>query len=102
MYVPTLDHNHLTSATASCVLSNLLGFNLLGLAFSNTKKNMHVLELCDNLDNKIIETVNFIVIKIMNFYYRDNIKFLDITAYFTKTNLRNNYKPRHAHTYVFH
>ena len=61
-----------------------------------------LIELCDNLDNKIIETVNFIVIKIMNFYYRDNSKFLDITVYFTKTNLRNNYKPRHAHTYVFH
>ena len=48
--------------------------------------NIFKLELCDNLDNKIIETVNFIVIKIMNFYYRDNSKFLDITVYFTKTN----------------
>ena len=38
-----------------------------------------LVELCDNLDNKIIETVNFIVIKIMNFYYRDNSKFLFIS-----------------------
>ena len=44
------------------------------------------IELCDNLDNKIIETINFIVIKIIVFYYRDNSKFLGITAYYTKTN----------------
>ena len=35
--------------------------------------------LCDNLDNKIIEIINFIKIKIIVFYYRDNSKFLDIT-----------------------
>ena len=45
-----------------------------------------MVELCDNLDNKIIETINFIVIKIMVFYYRDNGKFLNITVYYAKTN----------------
>ena len=44
------------------------------------------LELCDNLDNKIIETINFIMIKIIAFYYRNNNKFLDISVYYTKTN----------------
>ena len=38
----------------------------------------------DNLDNKIIKIINFIKIKIMVFYYRDNSKFLDITVYYTK------------------
>ena len=42
------------------------------------------LELCDDLDNKIIEIINFIMIKIIVFYYRDNSKILDITVYYTK------------------
>ena len=42
------------------------------------------LELCDNLDNKIIELINFIKIKIIVFDYHDNSKFLDITMYYTK------------------
>ena len=49
------------------------------------KQNLlSLVELCDNLDNKIIEIINFIKIKIMVFYYRDNSKFLDITVYYTK------------------
>ena len=49
-----------------------------------TKYFGFTVELCDNLDNKIIKIINFIKIKIMVFYYRDNSKFLDITVYYTK------------------
>ena len=55
------------------------------------------LELCDNLDNKIIEPKNFIMIKIIVFYYRDNSKFLDITVYYTYISAWSKYEIRHAH-----
>ena len=58
-----------------------------------------LLELCDNLDNKIIKTINFIVIKIIIFYYRDNSKFLDITQK-EYISTRSNYRTRHA--YICH
>ena len=57
----------------------------LSMQFS-TNQWLYKVELCDNLNIKIIESINFIVIKIIVFYYCDNSKFLDITVYYTKTN----------------
>ena len=49
-------------------------------------------ELCNNLDNKIIESINFIVIKITVFYYRDNSKLLYVTPKANTLVPGNNYE----------
>ena len=54
-----------------------------------------LLELCNNLD-KIIEIMNFIKIKIIAFYYRDNSEFHQ-KQICTLTS-GNNHETRYAHT----
>ena len=68
-------HNLIEMTSRDAVTDcNFVGDNSVLLG----KVELLVLELCDNKDNKIIETINFIVIKIIVFYYRDNSKFLYI------------------------
>ena len=98
IYITTYNHLQLLFSSTYNVLKILRSYTICC-----TNKNCFVhyyvtymmaiyIERCDNLDDKIIEMINFIKIKDIFLFYRDDSKFLYITSKTNTLAFRSNYE----------